>query len=59
MIVVALVAGSEGRGMSAHPHHKHVRPDIKHHRVPAPGLSFQAPNLPFLIREVEREHLVR
>jgi len=41
----------------SHPHHKHVPPDIKHHRVPAPGLSFQVPNLPFLIREVEQEHL--
>jgi hypothetical protein len=34
------------------PHHKHVPPDIKHHRVPAPGLSFTEPNLPFLIREI-------
>ncbi len=31
-----------------HPHHKHVPPDIKHHRIPAPGLSFSAPNLPFI-----------
>jgi hypothetical protein len=37
-----------------HPHHKHIHPDIKHHRVPAPGLSFTEPNLPFLIREVEQ-----
>lgn len=36
-----------------HPHHKHVAPDIKHHRVPASGLSFTQPNLPFLIREIE------
>ena len=35
------------------PHHKHVPPDIKHHRVPAPDLSFTDPNLPFLIREIE------
>jgi hypothetical protein len=34
------------------PHHKHVPPDIKHHRIPAPELSFTRPNLPFLIREV-------
>ena len=27
--------------------------NIKHHRIPAPGLSFAEPNLPFLIREVE------
>ncbi len=25
---------------STHPHHKHVPPDIKHNRIPAPGLSF-------------------
>lgn len=36
------------------PHHKHIPPDIKHHRVPAPGFSFTKPNLPFLIREVEQ-----
>ena len=38
---------------STHPHHKHVLPDIKHHRVPAPGLRFDGPNLPLLIEEVE------
>ena len=37
---------------SSHPHHKHIPPDIKHHCIPAPDLSFIAPNLPFLIREV-------
>jgi hypothetical protein len=36
------------------PHHKHVPPDIKHHRVPAPELSFTRPNLPFLIKEIEQ-----
>ena len=41
------------RLQSTHPHHKHVSPDIKHHRVPAPGLSFTEPNLPQLIAEVE------
>jgi hypothetical protein len=40
-----------------HPHHKHVPPDIRHHRLPAPGLSFTSPNLPFLIAEIERELL--
>ena len=34
------------------PHHKHIPPDIKHHRIPAPELSFTRPNLPFLIREI-------
>src|SRR5213078_397403 len=39
------------------PHHKHVPPDPKHHRLPAPDLSFTPPNLPFLIAEIERELL--
>jgi hypothetical protein len=42
---------------STHPHHKHIHPEIKHHRIPAPGLSFARPNLPFLIEEIERELL--
>ncbi len=42
---------------STDPHHKHVPPDIKHHRIPAPGLSFTQPNLPFLIEEIERSYL--
>ena len=40
-----------------HPHHKHIPPDIKHNRIPAPGLSFDQPNLPFLIEEIELELL--
>ncbi len=40
---------------STHPHHKHVFPDIKHNRVPAPGISFEQPNLPTLIEEIERD----
>ncbi len=42
---------------STAPHHKHIPPDIKHHRIPAPQLSFTRPNLPFLIAEIERELL--
>ncbi|MBX3053107.1 MAG: hypothetical protein KF753_16610 [Caldilineaceae bacterium] len=38
---------------STDPHHKHIPPDIKHNRIPAPGLSFTAPNLPYLIHEIE------
>jgi Family of unknown function (DUF6516) len=38
---------------STHPHHKHVPPDIKHHRIPAPEMSFTQANLPVLIREIE------
>lgn len=40
---------------STHPHHKHVPPDIKRHRIPAPGLRFDGPNLPQLIDEIERQ----
>ena len=39
---------------STDPHHKHIQPDIKHHRVPASEISFARPNLPFLIQEVEQ-----
>ena len=39
---------------SSHPHHKHVPPDIKHHRIPAPEMSFDRPNLPALISEIEK-----
>lgn len=42
---------------STDPHHKHIPPDIKHHRIAAPDLSFTRPNLPFLIEEIERELL--
>ncbi|MGH7453378.1 MAG: toxin-antitoxin system TumE family protein, partial [bacterium] len=37
---------------SSHPHHKHIHPDIKHHRIPAPELSFDQPNLSFLVKEI-------
>jgi hypothetical protein len=39
------------------PHHKHVPPQIKHNRIPSPGLSFEHPNLDFLVAEIERELL--
>jgi hypothetical protein len=37
---------------ATYPHHKHVHPNIKHHRVLAPGLSFSDPNLTHLIGEI-------
>jgi len=43
---------------STHPHHKHIPPDIKHHRLPAPNLTFTASNLPFLIEEIEQTLLL-
>jgi len=39
---------------STFPHHKHIPPDIKHHRCPAPGISFTQPNLPILLKEIEQ-----
>ncbi len=38
---------------STFPHHKHVPPDIKHNRVPAPEMSFIRPNIPALVGEIE------
>lgn len=38
---------------STYPHHKHVHPNIKHNRVPASQMSFERPNIPALIAEVE------
>jgi hypothetical protein len=35
------------------PHHKHIPPDIKRHRVPAPEMSFTHPNLLQLLQEIE------
>jgi hypothetical protein len=35
------------------PHHKHVPPDIKHNRIPAPEMSFDRPNLTVLVRDIE------
>lgn len=38
---------------STFPHHKHIQPDPRHNRVPAPGLTFNQPNLPLVIAEIE------
>jgi hypothetical protein len=38
---------------ASHPHHKHIPPNIKNNRIPAPQLHFDRPNLIFLIGEVE------
>jgi hypothetical protein len=37
---------------STFPHHYHTLPDIKHHRLPAPGIGFAEPNLPTLVDEI-------
>jgi len=38
---------------STHPHHKHIPPNIKRNRIPAPEISFERPNLEFLLSEIE------
>ena len=38
---------------STYPHHKHVPPDMKHHRIPAPGISFDQQNLLLVLQEIE------
>jgi hypothetical protein len=38
---------------STYPHHKHIPPNIKHHRIPAPNMHFDRPNLTNLIQEIE------
>lgn len=40
---------------STHPHHKHVTPNIKRNRIPAPDISFDKPNLPQIIHEIEEK----
>jgi hypothetical protein len=39
--------------VSTYPYHKHVPPDIKHNRISAPDISFNRPNLPLIIQEIE------
>ena len=38
---------------STFPHHKHVPPDIRRNRIPAPNLRFTDPNLIAIIEEIE------
>jgi hypothetical protein len=35
------------------PHHKHIPPNIKQNRIPAPEMSFARPNIPVLVQEIE------
>ena len=37
---------------STYPHHKHVPPDIKRHRIPALDMGFNQPNLSGIIEEI-------
>lgn len=38
---------------STFPHHKHIPPDMRRNRIPAPDISFTEPNLSFLFQEIE------
>jgi hypothetical protein len=42
---------------STFPHHKHILPDLRDHRVAAPGIWFDAPNLDTVLEDVRREWL--
>lgn len=35
-----------------------IPPDMKHHRIPAPIISFTRPNLPLLIEEIEQRSTI-
>ncbi|MGR3317205.1 MAG: toxin-antitoxin system TumE family protein [Candidatus Anammoxibacter sp.] len=39
---------------STHPHHKHIPPNIKQNRIPAPFMTFTGSNILTLINEVEK-----
>lgn len=38
---------------STFPHHKHIPPDMRRNRVPAPDIRFDRPNLAVVIAEIE------
>jgi hypothetical protein len=42
---------------STFPHHKHILPNLRDHRVAAPGIRFEAPNLDVVLEDVRREWL--
>jgi uncharacterized protein DUF6516 len=37
------------------PHHRHVPPNLRDHRVPAPGISFDSPNLDVVLSDLRRD----
>jgi hypothetical protein len=39
---------------STFPHHKHVLPNLRDNRVPAPGIGFDAPNLDVVLADIRR-----
>ena len=41
---------------STFPHHKHVPPDLRNNRLPAPGIRFDAPNLDVVVTDVAKQY---
>ena len=39
------------------PHHKHMPPNLRDNRVPAPGIRFDAPNLDVVLEDIRRDWL--
>ncbi len=39
------------------PHHRHIPPNLREHRVPAPGISFESPNLDVVLNDICRDWL--
>jgi hypothetical protein len=37
------------------PHHKHIQPILRDNRVPAPGISFESPNLDVVLEDMRRD----
>jgi hypothetical protein len=42
---------------STFPHHRHMLPNLRDHRVPAPGISFESPNLDVVLNDIHRDWL--
>jgi hypothetical protein len=40
---------------STFPHHKHILPNLRDNRVPAPGISFESPNLDVVLNDVRTD----
>jgi len=39
------------------PHHKHIQPNLRDNRVPAPGISFESPNLDVVLEDIRPDWL--
>jgi hypothetical protein len=42
---------------STFPHHRHILPNLRDHRVPAPGIRFESPNLDIILEDTRRDWL--